>query len=177
MRKIIITEFISLDGVIESPVWSLPYWNDEISNFKEEEQQNAGSMLLGRVTYEGFAAAWPQSEDEGADFMNNMPKYLVTTTLKTPEWNNTHVISENVVEAMQKLKQEDGKDILVYGSSVLSDTLLKHGLVDSVRFLMYPVIVGEGQKFFKDGTDAKLKLVSSQTLSGGVLALVYEPEK
>lgn len=174
MRKIVVTEFVSLDGVIEAPMWSAPYWNDDIAEFKDVEQRVADTMLLGRVTYEGFAQAWPQSEDDGADYMNNTPKYVVSTTLESADWNNSTIISENVVDEIKKLKAQDGKDILVYGSGNLVQTLIKHDLVDSYRLLVYPVLVGEGVKLFQDGAESTLKLVETQTF-GSVMAMVYEP--
>src|SRR5690242_13473824 len=114
MRTIVVTEFMSLDGVIEAPAWSAPYWNDEIAKFKGDEQTTTDALLLGRITYEGFAAAWPQSTDEGADQMNNLPKYVVSTTLDKAEWNNSTLIRDNIVEEITRLKQQDGQDILVY---------------------------------------------------------------
>jgi dihydrofolate reductase len=175
MRKIVVTEFISLDGVIENPAWSFPYWNDEISNFKDVEQVNSDTMLMGRVTYDGFAAAWPNRTSDGADYMNNTRKYVVSTTLDKAEWKNTTVIKANVVEAIKKLKEQEGTDILVYGSGELVQTLLQHNLVDSLRLLVYPVVIGEGKRLFHDGTTAKFTLEEAQAFSSGVTALVYGP--
>jgi dihydrofolate reductase len=177
MRPLIITEFLTLDGVMENPAWSFKYWNDEIANFKGEETSANQDMLLGRVTYQGFAAAWPNSKDEGAPYFNSTRKYVVTTTLDKAEWNNSHIISGNVIEEITKLKQQDGPDIVVHGSGVLAQTLIQHNLVDRLRFLVYPVVVGTGQRFFAEGTQANLKLVESRTFSGGVMALIYEPER
>lgn len=177
MRKIVVTEFLSLDGVMEDPAWTFPYWNDEISNFKSEEERTTDALLLGRVTYEGFAAAWPTSTDEGAPFMNSVRKYVVSTTLDKAEWNNSVLIKQNVVDEIIKLKQQPGQDILVYGSGALVQTLIKHDLVDSYRFLVYPVVLGTGMRIFQEGTAATLKLVECRALSGGVAALVYEPAR
>jgi len=177
MRKIVVTEFVSLDGVVENPRWSAPYWNDEIANFKAEEQLAAGALLMGRVTYEGFAAAWPGRKDDGAEFMNNMPKYVVTNTLTNLSWNNSHPISGDVVEGITRLKHEDGPNLLVYGSAALVQTLARHDLVDSYRMLVYPVVLGSGKRMFQDGTSANLRLVSSQAFDTGVTALVYEPAR
>lgn len=174
MKKIIVTEFMSLDGVVENPGWSMPYWNDEIAKFKGDEQTSCDTLLLGRVTYEGFAAAWPGRTDPGAEFMNSVPKYVVSTTLDTAEWNNSTVIKDNVVEELTKLKQQEGKDILVYGSVVLIQTLIEHDLVDQVRLLVYPVVLGTGKRLFQDGTTANLNLVQTQPFSSGVVGLVYE---
>lgn len=177
MRKIIVTTFISLDGVIENPQWTFKYWNDEIASFKGEETSAEEPLLLGRVTYEGFAAAWPQRSgaDSGADYFNGTRKYVVSTTLEKAEWNNSVIISKNVVEEIKRLKQEDGPDIVVHGSANLLQTLIKHDLVDRYRLLVYPVVLGEGERFFHDGTTATLNLVETRTLSGGVVALIYEP--
>ncbi len=175
MRKIVVTMFLSLDGIMENPGWTMKYWNDEIANFKAEESSACDALLLGRVTYEGFAAAWPDSKDEGADQMNNLPKYVVTTTLDKLEWNNSRPIKDNVVAEITKLKQQEGKDILVYGSATLVQTLMQHDLVDSYRLLVYPVVLGKGKRLFQEGTTATLKLVSSQAISSGVATLVYEP--
>lgn len=173
MRNLIVTEFITLDGVVENPTWSMPYWNDEIARFKGEETDSSDALLLGRVTYEGFAAAWPQSEDEGAPYMNSVRKYLVSTTIDEGSWNNTVVIKGNVVEEIRKLKQQDGKDLLVYGSVQLIETLMAHDLVDRYRLLVYPVVLGEGKRLFTDGIKATLKLIESKSFDSGVVALIY----
>jgi dihydrofolate reductase len=179
MWKIVVTEFVSLDGVIEAPTWSAPYWNDEIANFKAEEQNNSEALLLGRVTYQMFAGAWPQSQDAGAAFMNSVPKYVVSTTLNEDklEWNNSRLVKDDVVEEISQLKQQAGKDLLVYGSGRLLQTLIEHDLVDHLRLLVYPVVLGKGQRLFSETTTATLKLVQAQTLSSGVLALIYEPQR
>ncbi len=177
MRKIIVTEFLSLDGMMQTPSWSAPYWNDEIAQFKAEETLACDALLLGRVTYEGFAAAWPQSKDEGAAYMNSVRKYVVSTTLDKAEWNNSIIIKSNVVDEIRNLKEQDGKDILVYGSGALVATLMHHALVDVYRMLVYPVVLGGGQRFFPEGTPATLKLVRAQAISSGVAALVYEQER
>ncbi|HEY9608487.1 dihydrofolate reductase family protein [Allocoleopsis sp.] len=177
MRQVVVTEFLSLDGVIEEPAWSAPYWNDDIAKFKGLEQDTSDTLLLGRVTYQGFAAAWPQNTDEGADYMNNVGKYVVSTTLDKVEWNNSTLIKDNIVEELTKLKQQDGQDILVYGSATLVQTLIGHDLVDRYRLLVYPVVVGKGKRLFKEGITATLKLLESQSFSSGVVALVYEPDR
>ena len=176
MRNLIVTEFLSLDGVMENPAWTFPYWNDEIAQFKGEES-SADALLLGRVTYQGFAAAWPQSKDEGAPYFNSVRKYVVSTTLDKAAWNNSRIINGNVVEEISKLKQQDGQDIIVHGSAALVQTLMQHDLVDRYRLLVYPVIVGKGIHLFQEGTAATLKLVQARSFSGGVTALVYEPAR
>lgn len=177
MRALIVTEFLSLDGVMENPGWSLPYWNDDIAGFKLEEDRLTDALLLGRVTYQGFAAAWPNSPDEGAARMNSMPKYVVSTTLETVDWHNSRLVTGDVVAEITRLKQQDGQGILVYGSATLLKTLIQHDLVDSYRLLVYPVVLGKGRRLFDDDTALTLKLVESRALSGGVLALVYEPAR
>jgi dihydrofolate reductase len=175
MRKLVVTEFISLDGVIENPAWTFKYWNDEIAKFKGEETAASDALLLGRVTYQGFAVAWPNSKDEGAPYFNNVRKYVVSTTLDKAEWNNSVVISDNVVEEINKLKQQEGTNITVHGSGVLAQFLIQNNLVDELRLLVYPIVLGQGQRLFNDESKANLKLVEGQALSNGVVALVYQP--
>lgn len=175
MRKLIVTEFVSLDGVIENPAWTFRYWNDEIANFKGEETSASDALLLGRVTYQGFAAAWPDSKDEGAAYFNGVRKYVVSTSLDKVEWNNSILIKDNIIEEITKLKQQEGQDITVHGSARLVQTLLEHDLVDRYRLLVYPVVIGTGQRLFNEGTAATLKLVDSKSFSSGVVALIYEP--
>ncbi len=175
MRNLVVTQFLSLDGVSENPGWTMPYWNDEIAAFKGEETEASDAMLLGRVTYQGFAAVWPDSEDEGAPYFNNVRKYVVSTTLESADWNNSIVINNNIIDEIRKLKQQDGKDITVHGSATLAQALIQHGLVDRLRLLIYPVVLGEGQRFFQDGTMATLQLLEAKTFSSGVTALIYKP--
>ena len=187
MRRIVVTEFVSLDGVFEAPGsdgsgfkyegWTMSYGNDEFMKFKTEELMAADAQLLGRVTYEAFAIAWPkQSGDEFSDKFNSMPKYVVSKTLKKTEatWENSHIIGGDIAKEIAKLKEEKGKDIIVYGSGQLVNFLFELGLVDELRLLVYPVILGEGKKLFK-GSYAKLKLIEETTFSTGLLALRYEP--
>ena len=177
MRKIVVTEFLSLDGIMENPAWTFPYWNDDIAKFKADETLAGDALLLGRVTYQGFAAAWPQSKDAGADYFNGVRKYVVSTTLDKLEWNNSRLIKDNVVAEITKLKQQDGKDITVHGSATLVQTLIQHDLVDRYRLLVYPVVVGKGKRLFQEGTTATLKLVEARSLSSGVAAFIYEPDR
>jgi dihydrofolate reductase len=178
MRKVVVTEFMALDGVMEDPGWTFKYWNDEIAKFKGEESSASDALLLGRVTYEGFAAAWPESKDEGADYFNSVRKYVVSKTLEEPlGWNNSTLIKDNIVEEIINLKEQDGKDITVHGSATLVQTLMRHDLVDRYRLLLYPVVVGKGKRLFREGIPATLKLLGSQLFSPGVVALVYEPER
>ena len=178
MRKVVVTEFMSLDGIMEEPRWTFKYWNDEIAKFKGEESSASDTLLLGRVTYQGFAAAWPQSKDEGADYFNSVRKYVVSNTLEEPlEWTNSTLIKANIVEEITNLKQQDGKDITVHGSATLVQALMQHDLVDRYRLLVYPVVLGKGKRLFKEGIPATLKLLGSQSFSSGVVALVYEPDR
>ncbi len=177
MRNLIVTEFLSLDGVMEAPGWTFPYWNDEIAKFKGEETSANEEMLLGRVTYEGFAAAWPASTDEGAAYFNSTRKHVVSTTLDTVAWNNSVLIKDDIVAAISKLKQQHGPDLVVHGSATLVQTLLQHDLVDRYRLLIYPVVVGKGKRLFPEGTTATLKLVEARSVGSGVTALIYAPER
>jgi dihydrofolate reductase len=177
MRKLVVTEFMSLDGVVENPGWTFPYWNDDIAQFKGEETSASDALLLGRVTYQGFAAAWPQSKDEGADYFNNVRKYVVSTTLDKVDWNNSRLIKGDIVEEITKLKQQDGQNITVHGSGTLVQTLMQHDLVDSYRLLVYPVVLGSGKRLFQEGVAATLNLVESRSFNSGVIALIYEPNR
>jgi dihydrofolate reductase len=177
MRKLVVTEFLSLDGVMENPSWTFPYWNDEIASFKGDESNASDALLLGRVTYEGFAMAWPNSKDEGAAYFNGVRKYVVSTTLDKADWNNSVLIKNNVVEEINRLKQGDGKNIIVHGSGKLIQTLMQHDLVDEYRLLVYPVVLGQGQRLFEDGAKATLKLVEARPVSSGVIATIYQPDR
>jgi dihydrofolate reductase len=179
MRKIVITEFLSLDCVMEEPSWTASYWNDEIAKFKREEYFACDAHLLGRITYQGFAAAWPSRTDEDgfADRMNGLPKYVVSTTLEKVEWNNSHLIKKDVVEEISKLKQQPGQDILVAGSGTLITTLIDHDLVDEYHLLIYPVVLGKGKRLFKDGSKATLILIETKVFNSGVIAQIYQPDR
>ena len=178
--KLVVTQFMTLDGVIGEPQnWSFPYWSDETQNFKVNELQNTDAHLLGRVTYQGFAASWPgQTDEQGfADRMNSLPKYVVSTTLKKAEWNNSHIVSQNVANEISKLKQQPGGNLLVAGSANLLQTLMTHDLVDEYYLLMYPIVLGEGLRLFPDGMAATLRLAESKPMGNGVILLRYEPAK
>lgn len=177
--KIVVTEFLTLDGVMEAPnEWSFPYWNDEIAEFKLDEVFAADAHLLGRITYEGFASAWPSRTDEAgfAERMNSLPKYVVSSTLKKVEWNNSHIISSNVTEEVNKLKKQPGGDVLIAGSTTLIRFLIEHSLVDEYRLLTYPIIAGKGERLFPEGKSVPLKRTESKPFSSGVTLLRYEPE-
>jgi len=185
MRKIIVSEFISLDGVIEAPGpahdfkhagWTMPYWNDTLAQFKFKELFAAGALLLGRTTYDGFAAAWPKMKDVFADRMNGLPKHIASTTLTNPAWNNSHVVSGDLASTVKKLKAEPGQDILVFGSGKLSAALLKAGLVDELAFLVYPVVLGAGQRFFENNPHLALNTIETRDMDKGVTLLRYAVE-
>ena len=185
MGRLVITEYISLDGVVEAPSGDERFervgWTDGFSRgpegdqFKVDETMASDAQLLGRVTYEQFAAVWPHFEGDFADYFNSMPKYVVSTTLKDPEWNNTTVINGNVVEEVAELKRQYERDIVVHGSAQLAQTLIEHDLVDALHLLVYPVIVGAGKRLF-DGTSEtkRLRLVETRSFGDGVHLLVYE---
>jgi len=176
MARLAATLFMSLDGVVESPEkWSFPYWNDEIGKFKHEETFSSDALLLGRVTYEGFAAAWPSRKDpEGfADRFNSMPKHVASRTLKQLEWNNSHLLKGDIAAEVSMLKQLPGKDIVIHGSPGLIRSLMPHELIDEYRLLIYPLVLGHGKRLFDETSPTKLKLVESKTFDTGVVKLVY----
>jgi dihydrofolate reductase len=179
MRKIVAGLFISLDGVVEAPdQWHFPYWSDEMGEAVGSQMAAADTMLLGRLTYQEFAAYWPHqgSEVEGADYMNNTPKLVVSTTLDRAEWQNTTLIKGNVAEELTRLKQQPGKDISVVGSPTLVRSLLRDNVLDELRLLVHPIVVGRGKRLFEQGSEQQaLKLVESKTFNTGVLYLTYEP--
>jgi dihydrofolate reductase len=180
MRKVVVSEFVSLDGVIEDPRWTFRFMSEEREDFKFDELSASDALLLGRVTYEGFAAAWPrmaESAGEYAEMMNGYPKYVVSTTLEEPlEWNNSTLIKGNVAEEVLRLRQQPGKDILIFGSGVLVNTLMQHDLIDEYRLMVFPILVGSGQRLFGDGSETKvLRLIETKTLGFGVVVLSYGP--
>jgi dihydrofolate reductase len=178
MRKIIVTEFVTLDGVMQDPhLWSFPYGNDEIAKFKYDETFSSGAQLLGRVTYQGFAEAWPSRDGEFADRFNSQLKYVVSTTLDKAEWNNSHLIKTDVMAQIAKLKQESGQDLLVHGSRKLVQSLMQENLIDEYHLLVYPIVRGSGLRLFQEGDTANLKLVESKPFATGVVALIYQPDK
>lgn len=185
MGRIVVTEFVSLDGVMEAPGgedfkykgWSFEFDRGEEGNkFKLDETLESEALLLGRVTYEGFAEAWPSREDEFADKFNEMPKYVVSSTLENPEWNNSTVLDGDAVQEVTKLKQELDGDIYVHGSRQLAQTLIEHDLVDELHLMVFPVILGTGKRIFGDTSDKKpLRLTDSKTVGDGVNILIYQP--
>ncbi len=213
MRKVIVSEFVTLDGVMQAPGgaeedrrgnfeqggWCFQFFNEEAMKFKSDELFASGALLLGRVTYQIFAGAWPSLTDkenlkrvkeaggdaeaiqadmgEGnpfADRMNSIPKFVVSTTLEKVEWNNSRLIKGNITEEVYKLKQQPGQDILVFGSSNLVNTLMQHDLIDEYRLMVFPIVLGSGKRLFRD-TNTKLKLVDAKTFRSGVVVLTYTP--
>ncbi len=181
MRKIVAGLWLSLDGVMESPEkWSFPYANDEVGQAIGAQFAASDAMLLGRRTYQEFAAVWPQrtSTEFGpvADAMNNTPKYVVSTTLDTVEWQNSTLLKGNLAEELTRLKQQPGKNITISGSATLVRSLLRAGPLDELQLFVCPIIVGMGRHLFEAGGEqVPLKLVDSKAFSTGVLSLVYAP--
>lgn len=178
MSKIFAVSYMSLDGVMEAPAWSGPYFNEELAQFQHDNMFGCDALLLGRVTYEGFAAAWPnmvEEEGEGAVRMNSMPKYVATTTLTEPQWN-AEFITGDTAEEVAKLKAMPDNDMMVAGSGKFLAYLSEHGLVDEYRIMVFPVVVGAGQKLFGEGwPQQSLSLAKSQITSNGVAILTYVP--
>ena len=193
MRRVIVSEFVSLDGVIEDPGGSGESdrggWSFQVDRgaegdqFKFDELAAADALLLGRVTYEGFAAAWPQMEEQTGDYgarMNGYPKHVASRTLQEPlEWKNSTLIEGDVAGGVARLKQQDGKDILVFGSGELARTLMEHDLVDEYRLMVFPIVVGKGKRLFGDvGETRAMRLVDTKPVGpDGVLILTYEPAR
>jgi dihydrofolate reductase len=186
MGRIVVTEFVSLDGVMEAPGGGEDFehqgWTFEVSRgeegdrFKLEEALNAEALLLGRRTYEGFAAAWPSMQGEFADKFNAMPKYVVSSTLKDPTWNNSSVLDGDAVEQVTALREKPGGDIVVNGSARLVQTLVEKDLVDELRLMVFPVLLGSGKRLFGETTDKKrLRLTDSKIVGDGVAILIYQP--
>jgi dihydrofolate reductase len=183
MRKVVASELVSLDGVVESPQnWHLQYFNDQMAEAIGAAMAASDALVLGRVTYEEFAAFWPSQEpseedQEATDYMNNTPKFVASKTLEEPlEWNNSTLIGDNVAEDISKLKGQPGKDISITGSPTLVWSLLQDDLIDELRLMIHPIVVGSGKRLFEEGSDQKaLRLVDSKTFSTGVLYLTYQP--
>ena len=180
MSKAIASEFVSLDGVIENPVWTFRFTGEEQQRFKFGELSAADALLLGRVTYEGFAAAWPHMTEQAgeyADMMNGYPKHVISTTLEEPlGWNNSTLIKGDVAEEVSELKQQPGRDILIFGSGTLVNNLMRLDLIDEYRLMVFPVVLGSGQRLFGDGVEETvLELVGNDSFETGVVVLTYRP--
>src|SRR3954465_11334344 len=185
MGRIVITEFVSLDGVIEDPGGAEDYkhggWSfeiqrgDEGDKFKLDETMETEALLLGRKTYEGFADAWPTREGEFADKFNEMPKYVVSSTLSDPDWTNTTVLDGDLTEAVQRLRDEVGGDVVVHGSAQLAQALLENDLVDELRLMVFPVALGTGKRLWGETSDKKpMKLADTKTVGDGIAILTYQ---
>ncbi len=179
MRKVVAVELVSLDGVMGSPEeWAFSYSNDEMEEANASGMAVSDALLLGRVTYEGLAAFWPNQPGGTpmVDYINSVPKFVVSTTLEEVEWNNSTLINENVAGEISRLKRQPGKDITTIGSGTLVHSLLQDGLLDELRLMVHPVILGSGRRLFKEGREPKsLELVDSRTFSTGVVSLTYRP--
>jgi dihydrofolate reductase len=189
VRKLIVSEFVTLDGVMEDQGgaektknggWSFKFMSPESGKYKFDELFASGALLLGRVTYQGFAKAWPSMKDGTgfADRMNGLPKYVVSTTLDKVDWKNSTLIRGDVAEEVKKLKEQPGQDILVCGSAELVMTLMNDDLVDEYRLMVYPIVLGSGKRLFGDGIDAAkvLGLADSKAFGSGVVLLTYLPK-
>jgi dihydrofolate reductase len=186
MRRVVAAEYLSVDGRMQMEVpegkekelggWTAPYWNDELQQMQYDRLFASDALLLGRVTYQGFAASWPSINDEQgfADRMNSLPKYVASTTLKEPlEWNAT-LIHGNPVDEVRRLKQLPGRDILIYGSGELVRTLLPHGLIDVLRLMIHPVFLGWGKRLLEAVDRSGLTLTDIQATAKGVVTLTYQ---
>jgi dihydrofolate reductase len=192
MRKVIVAEYLSLDGVMENPMWTMPYMSEDIAQANFNGAMNADALLLGRVTYEGFASAWPTPEHEAwmnATFptlppsafnkqMNSMAKYVVSRSTQELPWNNSHLITGDVVEEIRKIKAQPGQDILVNGSAALTDTLIEHDLIDEYWLTIFPVVIGHGKRLFQEREKPiKLKLLETIPFQKGAMRLRYVPDR
>ena len=185
MRELIVTEFITLDGVMEAPGgdsthphagWTFDFFGDEEGQYKLDETREAEAMLLGRVTYEGFADAWPSRDGEFADKMNAMPKFVASTTLTEAGWNNSTLLEGDVPAAVAQLKATDGGPIIVHGSCTLVQTLLEHGLADELRLMVFPLLLGSGKRLFPESPEKRpFRLAHSRAFPSGVVVQHYRP--
>jgi dihydrofolate reductase len=186
MGRIVVTEFVSIDGVMEDPGgaedfkyggWAFEFSRgDEGDKFKLDEAFESDALLLGRKTYEGFADAWPSRDGEFADKFNNMPKYVVSSTLDEPEWNNSTVLKGDLADEVEKVKGQHDGDVVVHGSAQLVQSLLEQDLVDELRLMVFPVVLGSGKRVFGETSDKKpLKLTDSRAVGDGVAILIYTP--
>ena len=179
--RLVATEYLSLDGVFEEPgKWSFPFFNDEAGQFKWSELQASDALLLGRKTYEGFAAAWPTMKGTGefGEKMNSMTKYVVSSTLDKVEWTGSKLVKGDVAAEVRKLKNEPGHDLLLSGSAMLLNALMQANLIDLYRFMLHPIVLGKGKRLFADGGDKRiLDLPETKRFSSGIVILEYGPSK
>jgi dihydrofolate reductase len=179
MRKLIVSSNVTLDGrVDEVRDWALPSDDDEFVKHQTDLLSHSDGLLLGRGTYEFFAAVWPSRSGEFPDRMNGIAKYVASTTLEDLEWENSHLIEGDVPEAVAKLKQQPGQDLIAYGSHDLMHSLLEHDVIDEYQLWVYPVVLGKGRSFFEDGVERMdLDLVDTTVISPGVAILTYQPKQ
>lgn len=181
MCRVAVTEYVTIDGVMQDPgEWHFPYWSDEMGQYKLDEVMTTDALLLGRITYEGFAAAWPTMTDEQgfADRFNSIPKYVASTTLSNPEWNNSHVLGADLAAEVTRLKEQPGQDIVVHGSADLTKSLMELNLVDEVRLMVHPIVLGTGKRLFDERNFMSyLTLTKTEPLPNGVVVLTYAPAK
>ncbi|MER9022151.1 dihydrofolate reductase family protein [Mesorhizobium sp. M0815] len=177
MRKLIITEFISVDGIAEVEKLPSVAWNDEMQKFKDDELADSGAMLLGRTTYQIFAGSWPKETGDFADRFNALPKYVASTSLQALDWQPAELLTGALPDAVRGLKQGSGGNIYVHGSLSVAQELLRHGLVDRIRLLSYPGAVSQGKLLFPPGAQLPLELVFARQFSNGVVALEYAAGK
>jgi dihydrofolate reductase len=176
-RNLISTFFVSLDGVVEAPQeWHFPYFDDEMAAVIGAAMASSDAMLCGRVTYHEWAGFWPDADNEMAAYMNATPKYVASTTLHEVEWSNSQLLDGDVPTAVAALKRQPGKDIVMSGSATLARSLLREGLVDELRLMIHPVVVGEGARLFVNGEKHPLELVDSRTFGTGVVSATYTPQ-
>jgi dihydrofolate reductase len=190
MRKLIVNTFVTLDGVMQAPGgpeedpandfphggWSVNYWDETMDQLMDEFMAGPFDLLLGRKTYEIFAAYWPSAKEPGADQLNNAKRYVASRTLNKVDWNNSTLIKGDVAQVIRKIKEQDGPELQVHGSSNLIQTLLKHNLIDEFHLFIYPVVIGKGKRLFDQGTiPSGLKLIDSKTTGKGVILAIYEP--
>ena len=190
MRKLVVSTFVTLDGVMQAPGgpeedpagsfeyggWTVNYWNEMLDQFMGEFMSKPADLLLGRKTYEIFAGYWPNSTDPGADVLNNAKKYVASRTLTKVDWNNATLLQGDAGQAVRKLKEENGPELQVHGSSNFLQTLLQHNLIDQFRMLVFPVVIGKGKRLFDQGTvPSGLKLIEGKTTPSGVILAIYEP--
>jgi dihydrofolate reductase len=189
LRKINVSTYVTLDGVMQDPGgvgeieqggWSMPFFNEEAASYAHGQLFASDGLLLGRTTYEGFAAAWPTMEEQEGDFavrMNRLPKFVASTTLQEPlEWQNSRLIKGDVAEEVRRLKEQPGRDLLMYASAGLMRSLMPHRLIDELRLWIHPVVLGTGERLFPDGIgQTDLELVDVTTLGTGVVILAYRP--
>jgi dihydrofolate reductase len=183
MKSVVASTYVTLDGVFEEPSWSAPYWSDDAQLFARDVLWASDALLLGRKTYEGFAGSWPteehiRTEGEFAERMNSYPKYVASRSLSEPlEWNNSHLLDGDVADGVRKLKEESGRDILMYSSVALMRALMEQDLVDRFLIWVHPLVLGEGARLFADSPRAELELADTRTLPNGLTVLDYRLAK